>query len=201
MYIGFVLCVLIVFSLRRESLKLILVDEPLPEGILSQLESIRSLRRGRPKTAMGGLLLPRATPLLVPCTTRWKAPTIVALLLLPHTRRRLHQTTWWRCGWSAAPLPLLYAWWLLLLRHAWWLLLLWHTWRRFHLMTPPRTPRAMMNAPTSKRWAHLYELVLDFSCLVELLNVHTFILDWKVRKEIGGSRERISAYNAWTCML
>jgi hypothetical protein len=35
MYIGIVLCVLIVFSLRRESLKLILVDEPLPEGVLS----------------------------------------------------------------------------------------------------------------------------------------------------------------------
>jgi hypothetical protein len=29
-------CVLIVFSLHRESLKLILVDEPLAEGILSQ---------------------------------------------------------------------------------------------------------------------------------------------------------------------
>jgi hypothetical protein len=31
------LCVLIVFSLRQESLKLILVDEPLPEVVLSQL--------------------------------------------------------------------------------------------------------------------------------------------------------------------
>jgi hypothetical protein len=31
------LCVLIVFSLHRESLKLILVDEPLPEVVLSQL--------------------------------------------------------------------------------------------------------------------------------------------------------------------
>jgi hypothetical protein len=29
-------CVLIVFSLHRESLELILIDEPLPEGILSQ---------------------------------------------------------------------------------------------------------------------------------------------------------------------
>jgi hypothetical protein len=37
MYIDIVLCVLIVFSLHRELLKLILVDEPLPEGILSQL--------------------------------------------------------------------------------------------------------------------------------------------------------------------
>jgi hypothetical protein len=36
MYIGIVLCVLIMFSLYRESLKLILVDEPLPEGVLSQ---------------------------------------------------------------------------------------------------------------------------------------------------------------------
>jgi hypothetical protein len=33
------LCVLIVFLLRRESLKLILVDEPLPEVVLSQLVS------------------------------------------------------------------------------------------------------------------------------------------------------------------
>jgi hypothetical protein len=33
------LCVLIVFSLHRESLKLILVDEPLPEVVLSQLVS------------------------------------------------------------------------------------------------------------------------------------------------------------------
>jgi hypothetical protein len=35
MYIGIVLCVLIMFSLHRESLKPILVDEPLPEGVLS----------------------------------------------------------------------------------------------------------------------------------------------------------------------
>jgi hypothetical protein len=35
MYIGIVLCVFIVFSLHQESLKLILVDEPLPEGIPS----------------------------------------------------------------------------------------------------------------------------------------------------------------------
>jgi hypothetical protein len=33
----FYLCVLIVFSIRRQSLKLILIDEPLPKGILSQL--------------------------------------------------------------------------------------------------------------------------------------------------------------------
>jgi hypothetical protein len=39
------LCVLIVFSLRRESLKLILVDDPLPEGILSQLVIRASLRQ------------------------------------------------------------------------------------------------------------------------------------------------------------
>jgi hypothetical protein len=95
----------------------------------------------------------------------------------PRARSRLHRMTRWRCGWSAAPLLLLYAWWLLLW-HAWWLLLLQHTWRRFHPTTPPRTPWATMtNAPTSKRWACLYELVLDFNCLVELLNVHTFISD------------------------
>jgi hypothetical protein len=35
MYISIVLCVLIVFLFHRELLKRILVDEPLPEGILS----------------------------------------------------------------------------------------------------------------------------------------------------------------------
>jgi hypothetical protein len=33
------LCVLIVFSLHRESLKLILVDEPLPEVVLSHTQN------------------------------------------------------------------------------------------------------------------------------------------------------------------
>jgi hypothetical protein len=33
------LCVLIVFSLHRESFKLILVDEPLPDVVLSQLRT------------------------------------------------------------------------------------------------------------------------------------------------------------------
>jgi hypothetical protein len=37
------LCVLIVFSLRRESLKLILVDEPLSEVVLSQQALPREL--------------------------------------------------------------------------------------------------------------------------------------------------------------
>jgi hypothetical protein len=39
------LCVLIVFSLRRESLKLILVDETLPKVVLSQLVIRASLRQ------------------------------------------------------------------------------------------------------------------------------------------------------------
>jgi hypothetical protein len=38
-------CVLIVSSLHWESLKLILVDEPLPEGVLSQLVVRASLRQ------------------------------------------------------------------------------------------------------------------------------------------------------------
>jgi hypothetical protein len=38
------LCVLIVFSLHRELLKLILVDEPLPEVVLSLLVIRVSLR-------------------------------------------------------------------------------------------------------------------------------------------------------------
>jgi hypothetical protein len=133
------------------------------------LASIRSSWRGKPETTTGGLLLPQAAPLLV-----------------PRARRRLHRTTRWRCGWSATPLLLLYAWWLSTTSDTLggssssgmpggsssssdtcgggfirWL---------------PETPQAtMMNAPTSKRWAHLYELVLYGNCLVELLNVHTFI--------------------------
>jgi hypothetical protein len=39
------LCLLIVFSLRRESVKLILVDEPLLEVVLSQLVIRASLRQ------------------------------------------------------------------------------------------------------------------------------------------------------------
>jgi hypothetical protein len=39
------LCVLIVFSLHRESLKLILVVEPLPEVVMSQLIIRASLRQ------------------------------------------------------------------------------------------------------------------------------------------------------------
>jgi hypothetical protein len=45
MYIGIVLCVLIVISLHQESLKLILVDEPLPEGIPSLLVIRASLKQ------------------------------------------------------------------------------------------------------------------------------------------------------------
>jgi hypothetical protein len=153
------------------------------------LASTPCMRRGRPETVTGGFLLPRARLLLLPHARRWEALAVAAPLLLPRicrrwealtaaapllarVRRRLHRTTRWRCGWSAAPFLLLYAWGLLL-RHAWWLLLLRHTWRRFHPMTPcSRTHRATMtNAPTSKRWAYLYELVLDFNYLVELLNV------------------------------
>jgi hypothetical protein len=79
------------------------------------------VKRG-PETAMGGSLLPRAIPLLLPHARRWEALAATALLLL------LHPTTpMWR-----------YERCLLLLRHAW--------------MTPPRPPQAtMMNALTSKR--------------------------------------------------
>jgi hypothetical protein len=40
-----ILCVLTVFSIRRQLLKLILVDEPLPEVFLSQLVIGASLRQ------------------------------------------------------------------------------------------------------------------------------------------------------------
>jgi hypothetical protein len=82
---------------------------------------------------MGGLLLPRAAPLLLPHTTRWEAlataaslllprvcrrweaPAFTALLLLPRSRRRLHRTTQWRCGWWLLLLLYTYRWLLLLL--------------------------------------------------------------------------------------
>jgi hypothetical protein len=52
------------------------------------LVNTHSSRRGRPETAMEGLLLLRATPLLLPRATRWKAPAAAAPLLLPHVYRR-----------------------------------------------------------------------------------------------------------------
>jgi hypothetical protein len=109
------------------------------------LASIWSSRRGRPKTAMSGSLLPRAAPLL-PRARTWEAPVIAEPLLLPRARRRLHRMTRWRCGWSTTPLLLLYTWWLLL----------WHAFTRFHPTTPPQTPRATTtNVPRSKRWTHM----------------------------------------------
>jgi hypothetical protein len=96
----------------------------------SWLASIQSSRRGRLKTAMGGSLLPRAAPLLLPRARRWEAPAAAAQLLLPRVRR-LHRMTWWRCGWSAAPLLLLLFW--LRWRRRWWrLLLLLHGGDRLH---------------------------------------------------------------------
>jgi hypothetical protein len=44
------LCVLIVFSLRQELLKLILVDEPLPEVVLSQRLSSKSMMKASETT-------------------------------------------------------------------------------------------------------------------------------------------------------
>jgi hypothetical protein len=97
----------------------------------SWLASIQNSRRCRFKIVVGGSLLPRAVPLLLPRARRWEA-LAATTPLLPRVRRRLHRITRWRCEW-----------WLLLLRHAW---------RRLHPMTPPRPPRATtMNAPTSKR--------------------------------------------------
>jgi hypothetical protein len=111
-------------------------------SILGQqwLASTRSLQRGRPETATGGLLLPRAASLLLPRATRWEALAAAAPLLLPRVCRGWEalvaaallflppptRTTRWRCGWRL--LLLLYAYrWLLLLQHSWCLLLLRHT--------------------------------------------------------------------------
>jgi hypothetical protein len=109
------------------------------------LASTQSSQRGRPETTTGGLLLPPAAPLLLPCATRWEAPAATALLLRPHVCRRWEapataaplllppptRTTRWRCGCQFLLLP----------RHTWrFLLLLGH---------------AFGCAPTSKRWAHI----------------------------------------------
>jgi hypothetical protein len=170
-------------------------------SILGQLwlASIRSSWRGRPESATGGSLLPRAALLLLPHARRWEAPAAATSLLLPRvcrrwevlaaaaplllsrTRRSFHRTT--RGGdvggspHSPPPLRLMTP----PLQHACWLLWRrWYAWRRFHPMIPARTPRATtMNAPTSIRWAHIYELLLDFNCLVELLNVYVFIFMFK----------------------
>jgi hypothetical protein len=51
------------------------------------LATIQNSRRGKPEIATGGLLLPRAAPLLLPRAMRWKAPAIAAPLLLPRAMR------------------------------------------------------------------------------------------------------------------
>jgi hypothetical protein len=63
------------------------------------LASTQSSRRGRPKTTTGGLLLPRATPLLLPRAMRWEAPAAVTPLLLPRATR-------WQTPATIAPLLL-----------------------------------------------------------------------------------------------
>jgi hypothetical protein len=56
----------------------------------SWLESIRSSRRGSPETATVGLLLPRATPLiLLHVARRWEALVAAAPLLLLHSMTRV----------------------------------------------------------------------------------------------------------------
>jgi hypothetical protein len=52
------------------------------------LASTPYTRRGRPETAMGGFLLPRAALLLLPHARRWEAPAAAAPLLLPCVCRR-----------------------------------------------------------------------------------------------------------------
>jgi hypothetical protein len=148
----------IFFQVLLNMLELLLMHATI-FSILGQpwLASIQSLWRGRPETATGGSLLPRAALLLLPRAKRWYALAAAAplllprvcrrweslaattLLLLPRTRGRLHRMTLWRCGW-----------WLLLL-------ILRHAWRRLrHPTIPPRASwDTMMNAPTSKRWAHM----------------------------------------------
>jgi hypothetical protein len=88
------------------------------------------------KIVTGGSLQPRAASLLLPRAKRWKAISATAPFLLPCARRLRQMTLLWRCGR--------------------WLLFLQHAWRRLQPMTPPQPPRAtMMNAPMSKRWAHM----------------------------------------------
>jgi hypothetical protein len=85
------------------------------------LASTQSSWRGSPETAIWGLLLPwaaplllphamrweapaAAAPLLLPRATRWEAPVATAPLLLPHARRRLHSNDSVEM-WVVAPPP------------------------------------------------------------------------------------------------
>jgi hypothetical protein len=136
----------------------------------SWLASIRSSWRGRPETTIGGSLLPRATPLLLPrVAKRWEALATAALLLL------LHPMTWvWRCGWC-----------LLLLRHVW--------------ATPPRPPWATtMNALMSEMWAHMNTASIFqlFSIITKCIRS---FLDSKVTKQIGFRRDRTSIGEEGQC--
>jgi hypothetical protein len=118
---------------------------------------------------MGGLLLPRAAPPLLPrAARRWEALAAAAPLLL-HPITRV-----WRSGRR-----------LLLLRHAW--------------VTPPRPPQAtMMSALTSERWAHM-NTASRFQLFSIITKCIRSFLDSKVRKQFGFCWERTSAGEEGQC--
>jgi hypothetical protein len=135
------------------------------------LASTQSSWRGRPKTAMEGLLLPRATPLLLPHATRWEAPAASALLHLPRVCRSYKAPT-------AATLLLLPP----LTRMTQW---------RYHLTPPTPHPTCVEECPTSKRWGHM-----NTASRFQLFSIITKCIcsfsDSKVEGQIGLSRKNFS---------
>jgi hypothetical protein len=135
------------------------------------LASIQISWRGRPETAIIGLLLPRLAPFLLPhVARRWEALAAAAPLLL-------HLTTQvWRCGRC--------------------LLLLWHTWP-----TPPRPPRATMTSALKlERWAHM-NTTSRFQLFSIITKCISSFSDLKVRKQISFRQKRTLADEEGQCRI
>jgi hypothetical protein len=149
------------------------------------LESIQSSRRGRPKIATGGLLLPQATPLLLPHATRLEAP--------PPSRQEEASSDDLVEMWVVAPPPLR-------LQVA--------PPPLTCLVAPPPPPLPLTHVEESfddfpsdslgynDECPHVKEVssyeLLHFNCLVQLLNVQVHFQIQKLEK-VSCSRERTAA--------